>query len=121
MNTTIKLRASSLPIAMACPASMYPEPGELSVRTNEEPAALGTAVHDALARHLGRDNDTLLAERYDRMRRVTLKAVRDTAASFLADALPQARTCVLAGAPLLAAANAKLATPLAIEPLLDEE
>lgn len=80
-----------------------------------------SAMHDALARHLGRDNDALLAERYDRMRRVTLKAVRDTAASFLADALPHARACVLAGAPLLAAANAKLATPLAIETLLDEE
>lgn len=48
-NKVLRLRASSLPLVAACPASLD---AELPVASNNPEAKLGTAVHDFLARSI---------------------------------------------------------------------
>ena len=45
----MKLRCSSLPSAVRCPASVIVEPGALALGSDGDAARLGTAVHALLA------------------------------------------------------------------------
>jgi hypothetical protein len=52
------LRASQMPLAMACPASAHPAPDEILIDQVGEPARLGSAVHLLLSHEAGNDAPT---------------------------------------------------------------
>jgi hypothetical protein len=48
-TTPLTIRASNAPLAAACPGSLYPEPGEVLLDSNEPAAQTGSAIHAAMA------------------------------------------------------------------------
>ncbi len=82
------------------------ERGIISVaKAEERPIRPASATSQALWRHLTGLTPEIRKQRYAALLEVTGPAVRDAAARLLETGLPQLRTCVLAGRPMLTAAN----------------
>lgn len=61
----MKIRASRLPLAMVCPASM--QPADYDLNSDSEPARLGTAVHEWLAMRIAKPEQLLGDEAFEHL------------------------------------------------------
>ncbi|MFA4944262.1 MAG: insulinase family protein [Lentisphaeria bacterium] len=97
------------------------ERGIISVAKAEEaPIRPGAATATALWRQLSGLTPELRRERYERLLAVTGAGIRQAALEMLERGAARRRICVLAGKPMLDAANAQPGLPLAIETVADE-
>jgi Zn-dependent M16 (insulinase) family peptidase len=88
-------------------------------KIEERPIRPGPATATALWRQILRYSDEVRRERYQALLGVDAAAVRTAAAALLDQGTAAGAVCVLAGRPLLEAANAKLSAALTIEDVLE--